>query len=128
MMSLGYKKGVIALLTLLVLMAAFQDLSFAENKKSAGGREVIGRWRDDSMSQISSSLELYRQNGQYYLDYRFDKDGSKATYELRKEKAKKGSQQFRRITHPGDYYVITKDNSLESWDSMGLVFTARPIK
>jgi hypothetical protein len=97
-------------------------------RKSSDGREVIGKWRDDSVPQIASTVVLYKENGKYYLDYRFDKDGSKATDELRKEEGKKGIQQFRRLGHPGDYYVITQDNSLESRDSHGIIFTARPIK
>jgi len=127
-LSSKYKKRVFKLLTLSFFLAiVFQAQSCTESNKSLSAREVIGRWRDDS-PQISSTVELYRQNGRYYLDYRFDKDGSKATQELTSEEGKKGTQQFRRLGHPSDYYVITQDNSLESKDNQGIIFTARPIE
>lgn len=95
-----------------------------EAVKQSEAREVIGKWRDESEPAVmNSTIHIYRQAGKYHLQVRFDKDGSTADEELRKETTRK----FRRISHPGDYFVITKNGYLESRDRDGLVFSARPI-
>jgi len=97
----------------------------AETVKQQDVRETVGRWRDESEPAVmNSTIEIYREGRKYFLQVRFDKDGSTANEELRKEAPKK----FRRINHPGDYFVVTKAGYLESRDREGIVFSARPIR
>jgi len=90
----------------------------------SGNRKEIGRWRDDTPT-ISSTLVLYKENNQYFINYIFDK-GEIVTQELVKEKSKKGKESFRSVSHSGEYYIIRKDGYLEVRDYKGLIFTARP--
>lgn len=96
-----------------------------QDGKKEDSIETIGKWRDESEPSImNSTIEIYRQSGKYHLRVKFDKDGSTANEELRKE----SPRQFRRISHPGDYYVITENGYLESRDKEGVIFTARPVR
>lgn len=97
----------------------------AEAVRQHEPRETVGRWRDESKPTVmNSTIEIYREGHKYFLQVRFDRDGSTANEELRKEAPGK----FRRINHPGDYFVVTKAGYLESRDKEGLVFSARPTK
>lgn len=110
--------------------ASSQSQKSSQGNTQQGGKkpdslEAIGKWRDESEPAImNSTIEIYRQSGDYHLRVKFDKDGSTANEELRKE----SPRQFRRVSHPGDYYVITKNGYLESRDKEGVIFTARPVR
>lgn len=120
--------SVLLALLFIIFADAFYVQCFAKNKQASDHQEVIGKWREDDVPSISATLEIYKQNGKYFLKQKFDKDGSSFTHELQKEKTKKGKLQFRSVKQPGDYFVITKDNLLESWDKSGLICTDKPIK
>jgi hypothetical protein len=105
---------------------AFVLLSLDTVADSSGSRMELGRWLDDTPT-ISSTLVIYQQNNQYFITYIFDKGGT-VTQELIKEKAKKGKESFRGVSHSGEYYIIRKDGYLEVRDSNGLIFTARPSR
>lgn len=86
------------------------------------GREVIGRWREEM--PWNCVTEIYKEKNKYYLASKFD-EGGLATQEL----TKYGKNIFKRVdSRAGDYYVITKDNYLESKDNDGLISTAKPVK
>lgn len=108
--------------TIFVLMTLFVALY---NYAIAEDRARIGKWMDDTPA-IGGTIEIYKQKGKYYISQQF-KDGSSGTLEILKE-TRKGKTIFRRKDRPGDYFVITKDNYFESWDNLGLIYTARPIK
>lgn len=97
----------------------------AEAVNQQEARETVGKWRNESAPAVmNSTIEIYREGRKFFLQVRFDKDGSTANEELRKEAPGK----FRRINHPGDYFVVTKAGYLEARDREGLVFSARPMR
>ena len=97
---------------------------YSDNTSKNGGREIIGQWIDDT-PYVGSTIEIYKRNGKYYIQYKLHQGGM-ATQDIEKEKTSSGKASFRRIGHPGDYYIITDNNYLEARDRMGLIFTARP--
>lgn len=108
--------------TVIVVITLFLAL---HNYAIADNRETIGRWIDDTPN-IGSTIEIYKQKGKFYISYHF-KDGSDLTEELEK-KINKGKTIYRKRDRPTDYYVISKDKNLESWDNLGFIFHARPMQ
>lgn len=113
------------LLNLKVLIAVMMLFIALHNYATAEDRVRIGKWTDDTPA-IGGTIEIYKQKGKYYISRQF-KDGSSGTLQILKETSK-GKTIFRRKDRPGDYFIITKDNGFESWDNLGLIYTARPIK
>lgn len=113
---------------IVILMTSFL---ISQSQVYAGGaskRELVGRWLD---TPVRATVEIYKQNGKYYLFYQFIKDGSSLTQELElvKEKSNIGKVTFRKIgSETGDHYVITKDNDLELRDNRGFIDVIRQIK
>ena len=89
-------------------------------------REIIGKWLDGTPG-IGSTIEIYQQEGKYYIVY-YLFQGGKSKQEITMEYKSGERTYFRRVDYPSDYYIITEDNYLESRDRMGLIFTARPIR
>lgn len=105
---------------LMMLFVALYNYAIAENL------ETIGRWYDNSPSVAGGTIEIYKESGFFYIFRQF-RDGSSLTQGILK-KTSKGKTIYRLKDRPGDFFVITKDNYLESWDNHGLIYTASPIK
>jgi hypothetical protein len=88
------------------------------------GREVIGRWWEGM--PFNCIEEIYKEKNKYYFVYKLD-NGGLVTQELTKN-GKKTFKVIDSIGRAGDYFVITENNDLESWDKYGLISTAKPAK
>ncbi len=90
------------------------------------GRQYIGRWVDDD-PYAGSILEIYKQDGKFYMYQEF-KDGSASTDEIIRISKSTGKVTFQKINPVhGDHYVINRNNQLEMRDSLGLIQAANPI-
>jgi len=98
-------------------------------KMAAASKDgVIGRWRDDGSNPLShSTITIYAQGGQLYLENEFD-DGS-----IRKLKLVEKESLLGRRFDPvpafrlGDHWVVDSNGDLLLRDSQGTATKARPV-
>lgn len=107
------------------------------DKTKQGGGEVaaapkdgiIGRWRDDSSNPLfHSTIIIYAQRGQLYLENEFD-DGSVRKLELVERESPLG-RRFDPIptSRLGDHWVVDSNGDLLLRDRQGTATKARRVK
>jgi hypothetical protein len=106
-----------------------ENISEKQKEDVTKAREMIGRWEED-IANIEFVIDIYKQDDKYYMEYKFNEGGTAKTVilQLVKQESTTGKASFKSVDHPGDYFVITNDNYLESRDKMGLISTAMPVK
>ena len=92
---------------------------------SSPGQQVIGVWIDETLDNRST---LYKKGGKIFWERKF-KDGSGGTVEVIGRSWPTGRRFDERDGNAfGEYLVINRSGGLESWDSIGLISTARSVK
>ncbi len=92
---------------------------------SSPGQQVIGVWIDETLNNRST---LYKKGGKIFWERKF-KDGSGGTVEVIGRSWPTGRRFDERDGNAfGEYLVINRSGGLESWDSIGLISTARSVK
>ena len=91
-------------------------------------KEIIGKWVLND-KYAGRTIEIYRENGQIYIFSKFHSDGNRGTYKLIKATNNSGETIYKMPnSYMGDYYLITKNNSLQIRDKLGVIDVAHPVK
>jgi len=89
--------------------------------------EIIGSWLDDRPKK-KKKMTLFRNNGVVKLEYSYS-DGSSRTEEMDTIKTSRGLKvQEKGGSDFGEYYLVTKNGSLEYWGRNGKFYTAKKLR
>ena len=98
-----------------------------EQAKLNNTQVLIGKYFHDR-GDLSCQILIFKENGKIFKKETYN-DGSQGTKEFKGSRSKRGLRldEFEKNDY-GEFYVISSDGNLESWDAQGLIETLKKIK
>ncbi len=94
--------------------------------KANTGIEVVGEWLDDDPG-VEELIKIYRKAGQLQMEYRHRDGRILFDFPVVETRTSKGDPRFE-AEGSSMHYVIDARGDLQTWDTIGIITTARKVE
>jgi hypothetical protein len=119
-------------LTVEITGATAEQLAAAKKGKAEPGREIVGRWLDETVPTLANVTVIYKKGGELYRERAYKGGGKRS--QLMVEKSSAEGRKFMAAGEEDDgedYWLVNADGDLEVWSKdrkYELVGTAKRVK